>query len=64
MDYHYSSNGLDSVRSYRKCRSFDGGRGRVGVNFDKYTGQNAGYFDGRMRLYGKARNNPWSLIWW
>jgi len=54
VDGYYWSNGDQYVvRSYRKCRSFDGGRGHVGVSFDNYTAQNAGYYDGRMRLYDK-----------
>lgn len=58
------ANGFDTVRSYRKCQGFDGGRGRVGVNFDNYSAQNVGYYDGKMRLWSKARNNPWNLVWW
>lgn len=56
--------GHDVVRSYRKCMGFDGGRGRVGVNFDNYSHSGAGYDDRKLRLYRKAPMNPYRLIWW
>lgn len=28
---------VDIVRSYKKCRTFNHGRGRVGINFDNYS---------------------------
>jgi hypothetical protein len=28
---------LDTVRTYKKCRSFNRGRGRVAINFDNYS---------------------------
>jgi hypothetical protein len=54
-DYRYYA--LDTVRSYKKCRRFDGGRGRIGINFDNYYHAASG-----MRLYKKVRYNPWTLV--
>lgn len=51
----------DEIRTYRKCPSFDGGRGRVGVWFDNYSHDAAGYTDARLRLYRKVPFNPWNL---
>lgn len=49
--------GRDVVRSYKKCRSFDGGYGRVGINFDNYSSSGSG-----LRMFKKVRSNPWSLV--
>lgn len=46
----------DQIRSYPKCRSFDSGKGRVGVNFDNYMHPNRK----AMKVYGKARSNPFN----
>lgn len=48
---------VDTVRSYKKCRSFDRGRGRVGINFDQYAHPAPGF-----RVWKKARYSPRSLI--
>jgi hypothetical protein len=56
--------GHDVVRSYRKCEGFDKGRGRVGVNYDDYSHESAGYTDSKLRLWRKARSNPYRLVWW
>lgn len=53
-DFAYWRSEVDTVRSYKKCRSFDGGRGRVGINFDNYTSLRPG-----LRVYSKVRYNPW-----
>lgn len=64
VDETWTRNGHDVVRSYRKCAGFDGGRGRVGVSFDNYSHAGAGYTDHRLRLWRKARFNPYALVWW
>jgi len=57
-DYDHWVSQIDIVRSYPKCRSFDRHRARrFGVNFDNYTSAYSG-----VRMYTKARYNPWSLI--
>ncbi len=48
---------LDLVRSYKKCRSYDKGRGRVGVLFDDYT-------YGYLGAYSADRYHPSYLEWW
>jgi hypothetical protein len=45
---------LDSNRDYKKCRSWNHGRGRVAINFDNYTSAHSGY-----RVYSKWPNRPW-----
>lgn len=42
----------DSVRTYRKCRSFDHGKGVVAINFDNYDN------GPRMRVFEVQRNDP------
>lgn len=54
-DYYFWA--VDTVRSYKKCRSFDKGKGRVGINFDQYYHRASG-----MRMYKKVRNNPRLLV--
>jgi hypothetical protein len=49
----YVSN-LDANRDYKKCSSFQHGRGRVAINFDNYSSARSGY-----RVYSKAANRPW-----
>jgi hypothetical protein len=49
----------DTVRSYKKCPGFQGGRSRVGINFDNYSSAYSG-----MRMYSKVANTPSQLIWW
>jgi hypothetical protein len=56
-DFAYLQDDVDTVRSYKKCRSFDGGRGRVGVNFDNYTSPYSG-----LRVYSKTRYSPSSIF--
>lgn len=36
-DYAYWEPVIDMVRTYKKCRSFNRGRGRVAINFDNYS---------------------------
>lgn len=50
---------VDHVRSYKKCRNFDRGRGkgRVGVLFDTYS-------YGSNGAYAKHRRHPSYLMWW
>lgn len=50
---------LDLVRSYKKCRSYDKGKGRVGVLFDNYS-----YFEGSLGAYAADRYHPSYLEWW
>lgn len=57
IDTSFSYRATDTVRSYRKCRSFDRGRGRVGINFDDYNSTAGG-----LRVYRKVRGNPWQLV--
>ena len=45
---------LDSNRDYKKCRSWNHGRGRVAMNFDDYSSARSGY-----RVYSKWPNRPW-----
>ncbi len=45
---------LDSNRDYKKCRSWNHGRGRVAINFDNYSSARSGY-----RVYSKWPNRPW-----
>ena len=63
IDTSYEQGGyareVDTVRSYKKCARFDGGRGRVGINFDNYTSNYSG-----NRVYTKTRYTPSRLLWW
>ncbi len=43
---------VNTVRGYKKCRSFDGGRDRVGINFDNYSSSRSG-----LRVFSKVRRN-------
>lgn len=56
-EYHKYVTLTDTIRSYKKCRDFGRGRGRVGINFDNYTSSKSG-----MRVYAKRASNPWSLL--
>jgi hypothetical protein len=56
-DEYYNVSVIDTYRSYKKCKSFNRGRGRVAINFDNYTSNYAG-----MRVYAKHANNPWRFI--
>jgi hypothetical protein len=47
----------DTVRAYKKCRSFDGGIGRVGIRFDNHTS-----YLPRMRLHTKVPSRPWLYL--
>ena len=53
-------NEKDSVRRYRKCRSW--GSGYVGVNFDNYSFRDEGLYG--MRAYAARPNRPYLLKWW
>ena len=46
----------DTVRSYKKCRTFQHGRGRVGINFDNYS-HGAG-----LHVFTKVASNPYRLV--
>ena len=48
---------VDFIRSYKKCRRFDNGRGRVGVLYDNYTFGGNGAFS-------RERYHPSNLQWW
>lgn len=45
---------LDAYRTYKKCKSFDRGRGRVALNFDNYSSRYAGW-----RLFAKVNFRRW-----
>ncbi len=47
---------LDTVRSYKKCKSFGHGRSRVGIEFDNYTHGDA------LSVFTKRATNPYSLV--
>jgi hypothetical protein len=47
---------VDYFRDYKKCKSFQRGKGRVAINFDTYTSPYSG-----ARVYSKAPKRP--AIW-
>jgi hypothetical protein len=55
-DYSYNVSQWDSFRDYKKCKSWNHGRGRVAINFDNYSSRYSGY-----RVYSKYPSRPW--IW-
>ena len=57
-DHEWGDRHVDFVRSYKKCRSFDGGSGRVGIWYDNYS---HGYGAGN-RVWTKTRYNPMTLV--
>jgi hypothetical protein len=46
----------DTVRSYKKCKSFQRGRGRVGINFDNYSHGSG------LHVFMKVNSNPYRLV--
>jgi hypothetical protein len=52
-DYAYWESMVDIVRTYKKCKSFNRGRGRVAINFDNYSRSGTA-----ARLAYKNPSNP------
>lgn len=56
----YETTGLDLIRKYKKCRSFDRGRGLVGVAFDDYS-----FTPFVLGAFARERYHPSYLrAWW
>lgn len=55
-DYEVYVSQIDYFRDYKKCKSFQRGKGRVAINFDNYSSARSG-----QRVYSKAPKRPW--IW-